>query len=235
MRKSRPKGVGKALERVLLGEEEEGRASRTSPLMSPVRQKLFSFLCKHPGSSVKAIASGNDISQSTAAWHLRQLMEAGYVSQNRFRRRVTYYPTGLVDPSESELLVLLNNDTAKDLFLTILHSPGLTQRELAKAIGISDQSVQRLVRRMESHDIISRTTDGRYVRYFPSDGLKKAKDRNYRREKEFIKKLLRRLEADGLQPRVLRQSNAETKVEIQRSRSKAVLDLSADPFSTVLE
>jgi DNA-binding MarR family transcriptional regulator len=162
-------------------------------------------------------------------------MEAGYVSQGKARNRVTYYPTGLVDSTQSELLGLLSHPTAKELFLTIVGSPGLSQRELARIIGISDQSVQRLVRRMESLEMISRTTDGRFVRYFPSDGLKKAKDRNYMREKEFTREILRRLEADGLEPRVLRQSDTELMVEIRRSRQQSVLELSIDPFSTVLE
>lgn len=235
MRKGRSKGVGKAFERVLLGGEDEERAGLRSVLMSPVRQRLFAFLCKYPGSPLKTVSAGSDISQSTAAWHLRQLMEAGYVSQKKIRNRVTYFPTGLVDERDSELLGLLNSETAKELFLTILGQPGLSQRELAKTLGTSDQSVQRLVKRLEDCDLISRTTDGKFVRYFPSDGLKRAKDRNYMREKEFRKDILRRLEIDGLEPEIVHQSETELLVEIQRSRFKSVLELSVDPFRTVLE
>lgn len=235
MRKSKPGGVGKALEKVLHGEEDEERAVRVSVLMNPVRQKLLSLLCKHPGASLGTISSKSDIPESTAAWHLRQLIESGYVGKERIRNRVTYFPAGLVDPNEIGLLGLLNNDIAKQLFLAILDSPGLSQRELARMLDKSDQSVQRLVRQLETYQLVSRTTDGRFARYFPSDGLKRAKDRNYQREREFGKDILRKLEADGLKPNLLRQSETEMMVEIQRSRSKAVLELSLDPFSTVLE
>lgn len=235
MRRSRSKGVGKALERVLLGGEDEERAGLESVLMSPVRQRLFAFMCRYPGSQLKMVSAGNDISQSTAAWHLRQLMDAGYISQWNVRNKVTYSPMGLVDKEDAELLELLNNEAAKVLFLTILSQPGLSQRELAKILGTSDQSIQRLVKRMEGLDLISRTTDGRFVRYFPSDGLKRARDRNYKREKEFRKDILRKLETDGLEPKIVRQSDAELMIEIHRSRFKSVLELSVDPFRTVLE
>ena len=235
MRRSRSKGVGKALERVLLGGEDEERAGLESVLMSPVRQRLFAFMCRYPGSQLKTVSAGNDISPSTAAWHLRQLRDAGYISQWNVRNKVTYFPTGLVDKEDAEILELLNNEAAKVLFLTILSQPGLSQRELAKILGTSDQSIQRLVKRMEGLDLISRTTDGRFVRYFPSDGLKRARDRNYKREKEFRKDILRKLETDGLEPKIVRQSDAELMVEIHRSRFKSVLELSVDPFRTVLE
>jgi len=73
MKRNRPKGIGKALEKALLGEEEEERAGLESVLMSPIRQNLLSYLSKYPGSTLKTMSSGNDVSQSTAAWHLRQL------------------------------------------------------------------------------------------------------------------------------------------------------------------
>ncbi|MFQ6106511.1 MAG: winged helix-turn-helix transcriptional regulator [Thermoplasmata archaeon] len=235
MRKSRSEGIGKAFERVLQGEDEEERAGLESVLMSPIRQNLFTYLCKHPGSTLKAIASRNNISQSTGAWHLRQLEGAGYITQKRVRNRLVYFPTGLIDPEDSDLLELLNNEAAKELLLLILTKPGLSQRELAKTLGLSDQSVQRLVRRMEDAGLISRMTDGRFVRYFPSDGLKRAKDRNYRREKEFRRDVLRKMEVDGLSPKVIRQSDSDVLVEVQRSRFKAILEISVDPFRTVLE
>jgi DNA-binding MarR family transcriptional regulator len=235
MRRTKSRGVGKAFERVLLGEDDEERAGLESVLMSPVRQRLFAFLCRYPGSPLKTVSAANDISRSTASWHLRQLMEAGYINQRNVRNKVTFSPAGLVDEKDTELLELLNNETAKNLFLTILSQPGLSQRELAKMLGTSDQSILRLVRRMEGLDLISRTTDGRFVRYFPSDGLKRTKDRNYKREKEFRKDILRKLETDGLEPKIVRQSDTELMVEIQRSRFKSVLDLSVDPFRTVLE
>ncbi|MFQ6127594.1 MAG: winged helix-turn-helix transcriptional regulator [Thermoplasmata archaeon] len=235
MKKSKSKGIGKAFEKVLLGEDDAERAGLESVLMSPIRQNLFMFLCKHPGSTLKSISAKNDISQSTAAWHLRQLEEASYVTQKKVRNRVIYLPMGLIDPTYSELLGLLNNETAKELFLLILMRPGLSQRELAKTLDLSDQSVQRLVGRMEDYDLISRLTDGKFVRYFSSDGLKKAKDRNYRREREFRKDILRKLKSDGLKPRIIRQSDSELLVEIQRSRFRAVLELSVDPFNTILE
>lgn len=231
----RSKGIGKALERVLLGEEDEERAGLESVLMSPIRQNLFMFLCRHPCSALKTISRENHISQSTGTWHLRQLEEAGYVSRTKVRNRVIYFPVGLVDPKDSELLELLNSGPAKELLLLILTHPGLSQRELAKTLGLSDQSVQRLVRRMEKYELISRLTDGKFVRYFSSDGLKKAKDRNYRREREFRKDILRKLEIDGLKPKTVRQSDSGLMIEIRRSTFKAVLDLSVDPFRTMLE
>jgi DNA-binding MarR family transcriptional regulator len=235
MRKTKSRGVGKALEEVLSGEEDEDRAGLESVLMSPVRQNLFVFLCKYPGSTLRSISSKNGISQSTASWHLRRLEEASYVTKGRIRNRVIFFPTGLVDPEDSELLELLNHETAKGLLLLILTRPGLSQRELANILRLSDQSVQRLVKRMELFDLISRVTDGRYVRFFASDGLKKAKDRNYKREKEFRRDVLRKLENDGLEPSIIRQSGSKFMVEIQRSRFHAVLELSTDPFRTLLE
>lgn len=235
MRKTKSRGVGKALEEVLSGEEDEERAGLESVLMSPIRQNLFVFLCKYPGSRLRRISSGNCISQSTASWHLRRLEEASYVTRRRIHNRSIFFPTGLVDIEDSELLELLNRETAKDLLLLVLTRPGLSQRELANTLGVSDQSVQRLVRQMEQHNLISRVTDGRFVRFFVSDGLKKAKDRNYEREREFRRDVLRKLENDGLEPRIIRQSSSEFMVEIQRSRFHAVIELSTDPFRTLLE
>lgn len=235
MRKTRSRGVGKALEEVLLGEDDEERAGLESVMMSPVRQNLFAFLCRYPGSTLKVISSRIGISQSTASWHLRRLEEASYVTRRRIRNRAIFFPTGLVDIKDSELLELLNRETAKGLLLVVLTRPGLSQRELANTLGLSDQSVQRLVKRMETHDLISRVTDGRYVRFFASDGLKKAKNRNYGREREFRRNVLRKLENDGLEPRIIRQSSSGLMIEIQRSRFHAVLKLSTDPFQTLLE
>lgn len=124
---------------------------------------------------------------------------------------------------------------ARDLLLLIMTRPGLSQRELAKTLGASDQAIQRLVRRMETFDLVSRLTDGRFVRYFPSDGLKKTKEGNYHREKEFCKNIVKRLESEGLSPEVIRQTESELLIEIRKSSLVGVLELSVDPYRTILE
>lgn len=227
-----PRGIGRAMEKAIASDEGEAPPeARESLLMHPQRRELFRLLCQRPCATAGELARQSGQSANAVRWHLQRMAAADLV----VREGTTYHPKGFIDPKDRPLFRLLAEGGSRDVFRAIADAPGLTQREVCEALGLSRQSVFKAASVLEAEKVIASIEDGRYRRYYPTDLLKRRREAYASRARAFADALVKRLQVGGLAPHVLRRTDEQLLVRISRGKSAEVLDLPLDPFATALE
>jgi len=228
-----PRGIGRALEKAIAQDEEETPAgARESLLMHPQRRELFRLLCLRPCATAGELARKAGLSANAVRWHLERLAGAELVVRGP---SATYHPRDLIDPADGPLLRVLGEGNTRHVFRAVLDASGTTQRELAEALGVSRQSVFKATNLLEAHKLVTSIEDGRFRRYYATDLLNRRREANRARARAFADALVKRLAASGLTPHVLRKSDTQLLVRIAQGKVAESLDLSLDPYATVLQ
>lgn len=231
-----PKKLGEALKSVVgegYGEGEEKKGKAESVLMNPNRQQIFQFLIFHPCSNVRKVASELKMSPPTVKWHLDKLVDGGYVSSSLVSNKKIFYPTMMVSEGEMvDILEAVNRDRIGLTFLSIVENQGSTQRDIAKFLGTSTQSVRNYISTLEGLGLITTIVDGRHRRYFPSDKLKNMEKSMRKRIRNFRRFLLKKLTEDKLNPSVDLSRRREAEITIRVSKRKENIKIPEEPFTS---
>ena len=99
---------------------------------------------------------------------------------------------------------------------------------------MSNQATIRATKKMESLELVSRIQDGVYARYFPTDLLIKLKEDNSSRMKTFQDSILKRLDSEGLKPKIVRREGGLIIVQFMLGSKKGIVNVSTDPYTTAL-
>ena len=234
------KGFAQAFKRDLDHEEdvlkEDMRIERESTvLMNPTRLQMYQYLCRYPCSYLSEIARSMKVSAPTVKWHLDKLCSGGLIQTFRVAGKNVYYPTEMIGPSEIPILALMNRPQARRIYLQINREPGLTQKELSQHLDVKHQVIIWHTNRLHELGLISTVTDGRFIRYFPTDSLKKHMEEHMKRSKTFRESLLRTFSYDGVSPRIVRSSPRTITVQITMGTRRKSITLDTSPFTSVLK
>ncbi len=228
-----PRGIGRAMEKALARDEGEAPPqARESLLMHPQRRELFRLLCLRPCATAGELARQAGLSSNAVRWHLVRMAGAGLVVRDA---SATYFPKGFIDPADGPLFRVLAEGGTRDVFRAILEAPGSTQREVSSELGVSRQSVFKGASVLEGHRLVTSIQDGRFRRYYPTGLLFGRREAHRPRARAFADHLLKQLQAGGLTPNVLRRTDRQLLVRISRGKSAEALDLTLDPYTTVLQ
>jgi DNA-binding transcriptional ArsR family regulator len=233
------KGVGKALERAIVSKKEkiQGEIEHKDvkfEFMNKNRQEIFQFLCLHPCCYTSMMSRATKLSLHTINWHLRRLLDAGYISKAEPGKRTVFYPKEMVSLKDIPIFKLLNTDRAKSIYILIAENNGIFQGEICNKLGLKHQAVIWYSKKLESLKLISSFEDGKYRRYYPTELLHKKKDESSMRMKLFREWLVNKFQRENLSPTILRTTEDKFVVRIKRGGTKAVLTLHTNPFVTVL-
>jgi len=227
------RGIGRAMEKALAREEVKAPPkARESLLMHPQRRELFRLLCQRPCATVGELSRGAKLSANAVRWHLERMAHADLVVRDRAG---TFHAKGFIDPAHGALFRILSESGARDVFRAVLDAPGSTQKELCGALGVSRQSIFKTATALVGHKLLTSIEDGKFRRYYPTGLLFDRREENRPRARAFADELVKRLQAGGLTPHVLRHTENQILIRISHGRSAEVLDLPLDPFTTVLQ
>jgi predicted transcriptional regulator len=128
-------------------------------------KNILLFIREHPGCHFRQIRDALGISMGTAQYHLGRLEKAGKVTSNRHGFYRYYFPAGLFQDNEKNLLEVLSHETARDIVMFIIEEKNPTQTEIADKIGVSSASISWHVARLVQFRIITEVREGKYKRY----------------------------------------------------------------------
>jgi len=90
-----------------IGLEQETEKEHVSILMNKKRQEILQFIFKYPCIHLHGIAQNFGYSINATRWHLRKLMDIGYVNDYNFSNRKIYYPNNSLCELDIKILGLL--------------------------------------------------------------------------------------------------------------------------------
>ncbi len=105
------------------------------------------------------------MSMGTTQYHLNLLEKQGKVSSERHNLHRYYFPIGLFEQNQRDILKILNQETAREILLIILEKKNPTQTDIADTIGLSSASVNWHIKRLIELGLILENKDGKFKRY----------------------------------------------------------------------
>jgi len=117
---------------------------------------IYEYIRGHPGAHVRALAKDLRLATGDLQYHLLWLERHGFVKtmKSGFYRFV--YPTMVFKEEEELLLAVLSQEAPREILLTLLHEEGMTQGELAKALGHSQPTISWHMDRLVQRGVVTR-------------------------------------------------------------------------------
>ncbi len=112
------------------GDELEGTANM-----------ILQIIKLNPGSHLRMIKEEMNISMGTTQYHLDRLEKSGRITSTRNGLHKHYFPIGIFQDNEKEILQVLGQETAREILMTIIEKRTPTQTDIVKIVGISGASV----------------------------------------------------------------------------------------------
>jgi predicted transcriptional regulator len=126
--------------------------------------RVLQYIQENPGCHLRKIKRDLTMSMGTVQYHLIQLEKHGKVSAERHNLHKYYFPIGLFEQNEKDILKILNQETAREILMTILEQQP-TQTDIANIIKISSASVNWHIKRLVELGLVVEQKDGKFKRY----------------------------------------------------------------------
>jgi predicted transcriptional regulator len=128
-------------------------------------ERILQFIHNNPGCHLRKIKEMIRISQGTVQYHTDRLEKIGRITSTRSGLYKHYFPIGLFQNNEKEILQILGQETTRQILMFIVEQQTPTQTDIVNSIGISASSVSWHLRRLIEFKLIEEIKEGKYKRY----------------------------------------------------------------------
>ena len=126
--------------------------------------RVLQYIQENPGCHLRKIKRELAMSMGTIQYHLNLLDKQGKVSTERQNLHKYYFPIGLFEQNERDILKILNQETAREILMIILEKKP-TQTDIANIIKISGASVNWHIKRLVELGLVLEQKEGKFKRY----------------------------------------------------------------------
>ena len=132
-------------------------------------ERILQFVHNNPGCHLRKIREMIQISQGTVQYHTDRLEKIGRITSIRSGLYKHYFPVGVFQNNEKEILQILSQETARQILMFIVEQQAPTQTDIVNNIGISASSVNWHLRRLIDFRLVKEVKEGKYKRYLLQD------------------------------------------------------------------
>jgi DNA-binding transcriptional ArsR family regulator len=140
--------------------------TRAEVFDNEVRERIFAAIRDAPGVSASELARATGVSWGTTIYHLEVLEQTRMVVSMRDGRYRRYFQNGAALESDKKVVALLRNPMTSQVVDAIRATPGVTQKDLANAMGMSPQALHWHLARLVKAGVVEKRREGRMVRHF---------------------------------------------------------------------
>ncbi|HWH09069.1 MAG TPA: winged helix-turn-helix transcriptional regulator, partial [Candidatus Thermoplasmatota archaeon] len=131
-------------------------------LDNEARARVYAHVRQHPGAHPSAIAEALDLGWGTVVYHLQRLEESKLVTCRAASHRKCYFAVGTELGAEARAAVAaMSHDKAKLIVSAVREAPGITQKDLASRIGMSQALASWHVKRLVGSGVLRSVRTGR--------------------------------------------------------------------------
>lgn len=148
------------------------RVSGQEVLEHPGRQEVYERVKASPGISFVQLAEQVSFGQSTLNYHLRVLEKNEFIASVKDGRYLRFFDrqAGSYAGHRKHAVSALRNETSAAMARHIRAHPGVVQRDLAAAFGVTASTVNWHVTRLEAAGLVTRARDAHFTRYYVAEG-----------------------------------------------------------------
>ena len=127
--------------------------------------RILNFIHNNPGSHFRKIKNELGLSIGTIQYQLNKLEKDGKIIslQNNFYK--FYFPIGVFQEREKEILQVLNHPSLRKIILYIIEKKNPSKNEIASYLNVSYSSVNWHLERLIAYKMIVQKKDGKSLRY----------------------------------------------------------------------
>ncbi|GEM_PF-3335241 len=140
-------------------------------LEDPNRAGIYRLIQEEPGISTKDIADRLGLAWGTVTHHLGKLEKRRFVVSKKYGKYRRYFANGEGGSDKKDALAVLRVDRTGDVAALIRSHPGMTQKAVSEALGVSSSTILWHVKRLEEVQLVTKVREGKLVRYYPGEGL----------------------------------------------------------------
>lgn len=140
-------------------------------LDDPNRAGIYRLIQTEPGISTKDIADRLDLAWGTVTHHLGKLEKRRFVVSKKYGKYRRYFANGAGGTDQKDALAVLRLDRTGDVASLIRTQPGMTQKAVSQALGVSSSTILWHVKRLEEVNLVRKVREGKLVRYYPAEGM----------------------------------------------------------------
>ena len=129
------------------------------------RDTIYNFIVENSGCQESQIVSALGFSRGSVTHHLHKLQQTNHIISTQYHGTPRYYPKSSASLSQAKLAAALSRTRPAEIYRLISENPDITQRELAKISGLSEQTIRWHVKRLETDGIIQCRVEGKVKRY----------------------------------------------------------------------
>lgn len=148
------------------------RVSGQEILEHPGRAEVYERVKAYPGISFVELADQVGFGQSTLNYHLRVLEKNEYITPVKDGRYLRFFDrqAGTYAGPKKMAVSALRNTTSAAMARHIRANPGVPQRDLAAAFGVTPSTVSWHISRLSEAGLVTRERDAHFTRYYLSEG-----------------------------------------------------------------
>lgn len=134
------------------------------------RASIYRLIQQEPGISTKDVAERLGLAWGTVTHHLGKLEKRRFVVSKKYGKYRRYFANGEGGTQEKDALAVLRLDRTGDVAALIRANPGVTQKAVSEALGVSSSTILWHVKRLEEVRLVTKVREGKIVRYYPAEG-----------------------------------------------------------------
>ncbi|MBI4392351.1 MAG: winged helix-turn-helix transcriptional regulator [Euryarchaeota archaeon] len=148
------------------------RIAKDEVLEHGKREEIYNLIREEPGIHAHEISSRAQIGWGTTVYHLRMLETNKLVTAQYSGRYKRFFANTGGFSQNKDMYAALKNPTTAKIAQEILRNPGITQKDISKAIGITPSLVSWHIGKLEEANLVRRVKEGRLARHYAGDGWK---------------------------------------------------------------
>ncbi|MBE0524873.1 MAG: winged helix-turn-helix transcriptional regulator [Methanosarcinales archaeon] len=135
-------------------------------LDNPKRLKIYNFIEEHPGVYFRELVKRIGLKKGTVEYHLEVMETQKMIVSHKSKGKLRFFLNHSTYKKEDKTVIAaLKNDTHRKVILEILNSQSITQKNLAKKIGVSTPTISDHIKYLKKEGIVKTDTKGRYTIY----------------------------------------------------------------------
>ncbi|NJF24668.1 winged helix-turn-helix transcriptional regulator [Thermococcus sp. Bubb.Bath] len=127
---------------------------------------ILNFIRENPGLSFNEISRQLGLAKGDLQYHIQKLKKLGLITSKRSGLRKHYFPKGIFNEREKDVLSLLSSENVRGMIMYIIANPGATQKELCSELGLSPPTVNYYIAKLDELGLVRSIKDGKFVKYY---------------------------------------------------------------------
>ncbi|HWG91982.1 MAG TPA: winged helix-turn-helix transcriptional regulator, partial [Candidatus Thermoplasmatota archaeon] len=130
-------------------------------LLVGTRRDVYELLKENPGLSAAEVAARTGLTHQTITYHLTVLTSSRLVvAQGRGARKFYFVNGSSFSPEERRLMSVIKDRETMEVLKLVVDAPGLCKKDLAERLGVSRQTVNWHLSKLEEAGLVAETKDG---------------------------------------------------------------------------